>query len=68
MKTYNVEDVFVSVGFPEHTYISREKIEREMKLGKVNRAKQYWYMVVQKWGKVIFGENIFLKMKLLKSR
>ncbi|AZB41095.1 hypothetical protein CEF21_01355 [Bacillus sp. FJAT-42376] len=67
MELYNVEDVFVSVGFPEYTYISRENIEREMKLGKVNRAKQILVYGGSKMGKSNlwrkhFGEDDIIKI------
>ncbi|MEC1004878.1 hypothetical protein [Bacillus subtilis] len=66
METYNVEDVFVSVGFPEHTYISREKIEREMKLGKVNRSKQILVYGGSKMGKSNLWRKHFSEDEIIK--
>ncbi|XYR60896.1 hypothetical protein ACS4RT_01045 [Bacillus amyloliquefaciens] len=66
MKIYNVEDVFVSVGFPEHTYISREKIEREMKLGKINKAKQILVYGGSKMGKSNLWRKHFSEDEIIK--
>ncbi|MFC4601407.1 hypothetical protein [Cohnella hongkongensis] len=66
MEFYNVEDVFVSVGFPEHTYILREHIEREMKLGKVNKAKQILIYGGSKMGKSNLWRKHFSEDEIIK--
>ncbi|UQZ85540.1 hypothetical protein SK3146_04829 [Paenibacillus konkukensis] len=66
MEIYNVGDVFVSVGFPEHTYISRDHIEREMRLGKVNKAKQILIYGGSKMGKSNLWRKHFSEDDIIK--
>lgn len=66
MEIYNVEDVFVSVGFPQHTYISRDRIENEMKLGKINRAKQILIYGGSKMGKSNLWRKHFSEDEIIK--